>query len=137
MNYLKVYFDGASRGNPGQAGVGVVVMDDDNIIAKSYGYVGKKTNNQAEYLAVILALDLISDNPAVKTNKIRLIGDSQLVIKQLKGEYKVKNPKLKELYRQIKKKIESLGMEAEYEHVKREKNKLADALANRAVDENI
>jgi ribonuclease HI len=136
--YINVYFDGASRGNPGQAGVGVVITDDnEDIISEACSYIGKKTNNQAEYLAVILALDLIVDNPKINQNdKISLIGDSQLVIKQLLGEYKVKNQKLKALHSQILEKIDSIGAKVEFIHINREKNTLADQMANKAIDEN-
>jgi len=136
-NYIKVYFDGASRGNPGKAGAGVVIKNQNNVVlARVSSYLSKKTNNQAEYLAVLLALDFIADNPNINFKNIELIGDSQLVIKQLAGEYKIKNQILKKLYWQIRKKIISLGLNIEYKHISREKNKLADQMANKAIDNN-
>lgn len=136
-NRISVYFDGASRGNPGQAGAGAVVKDKDGeILGKVSSYLGKKTNNQAEYLAVMLALDFINDNPDIKSNDIILIGDSQLVIKQLIGEYKIKNEGLKDLYWQIREKVLTLGLNIDYKHIPREKNQLADEMANKAIDKN-
>lgn len=133
---LKVYFDGASRGNPGKAGAGIVVINDrDEIVGKICSYLGEKTNNQAEYLAVLLALDYLQAND-INDKTIELIGDSQLVIKQLRGEYKIKNEKLKDLYWQIREHIVNSGFNIKFSHVKREKNKLADEMANKALDDN-
>jgi ribonuclease HI len=133
---LKVYFDGASRGNPGKAGAGIVVINDrDEIVGKICSYLGEKTNNQAEYLAVLLALDYLQAND-INDKTIELIGDSQLVIKQLRGEYKIKDEKLKDLYWQIREYIVNGGFNIKFSHVKREKNKLADEMANKALDDN-
>jgi ribonuclease HI len=133
---LKVYFDGASRGNPGKAGAGIVVINDrDEIVGKICSYLGEKTNNQAEYLAVLLALDYLQAND-INDKTIELIGDSQLVIKQLRGEYKIKDEKLKDLYWQIREHIVNGGFNIKFSHVKREKNKLADEMANKALDDN-
>ena len=127
---IKIFTDGASRGNPGKAGAGFVIMDSsNNIIKKGNKFLGIKTNNEAEYIALILALESIN---LKNLNEIELYLDSELVVKQIKGEYKVKNARLKELY----KKVISLlsGHNYKITHIPRGKNSIADNLANEAID---
>jgi ribonuclease HI len=133
MDGYQVYFDGASRNNPGLAGAGVVVRKNGSIIKKAFRFLGEKTNNEAEYEAIILSLEVL-EKINIKPAEVRFIGDSQLVVKQLAGEYKIKNERLKKLYWQIREKILSLGISAQFEHIRREKNSAADKLANKAID---
>ncbi|MEM2910516.1 MAG: ribonuclease HI family protein [Nitrososphaerota archaeon] len=126
---VEVYVDGASRGNPGPAGIGVVLkFDSKRICLKKF--IGNKTNNEAEYLALLEGLKL-----AIKINakKVRIFSDSELIIKQLKGEFSVKEIRLSKLYSEVKG-LESL-LDVEYSYISRESNKLADELANEAIDE--
>ncbi len=127
-----VYIDGASRGNPGEAGYGVVFLDaEGGTLRELSGYLGEATNNVAEYEALIAALE-----EALKRDwrKIRIFADSELLVRQLSGAYRVKNPVLKELYS----KGLALCGSLEYwsvEHVGRDSNVRADQLANQAIDE--
>lgn len=125
--------DGASRDNPGNAAIGIVIKGEDKTtVLKEYGeFIGVHTNNQAEYMAVIKAMDFASEY----TNKmIYIFSDSELLIKQLNREYRVKNSELKKLFFEVKK-HEMIFEKVIYSHVKREHNKRADQLANKALDE--
>ena len=93
----KIYTDGASRGNPGPSGAGVYVTQDDIPIIKRGIYLGKKTNNQAEYLALALAIFFVKNSAAhrsIELPTLHLYADSELMVKQMKGIYRVKNPTL-------------------------------------------
>jgi len=133
---LKIYTDGGARGNPGPAGIGVVIFDlaSGEIIEEHSKYLGKTTNNQAEYQAAILALQRAVDLGA---QKVELIADSELLIKQARGEYKVKNPDLAKRFLELKNLETKLRGRVQYLHVKRSHNKKADALANKAMDKGI
>ncbi|MEJ2672803.1 MAG: ribonuclease HI family protein [Deltaproteobacteria bacterium] len=126
-----LYCDGASRGNPGQAGAGVVLVDACGDIRVQYGeYLGQTTNNVAEYQALILGLNMAL-NLGVK--KIQVFADSELLVRQLKGRYQVKAAHLRPLYEAATaalKEFESSGIS----HVPRAENYLADRQANRAID---
>ncbi len=127
-----VFIDGASRGNPGPASVGVVLLEEDGKLIREFGAkIGVTTNNVAEYSALLTALQealmLGIPNLEVRT-------DSELLAKQFSGEYKVKDPNLKVLFflaTHLKKGFKSLNVS----HVPREENKKADACANRALDD--
>lgn len=128
---LFLNIDGAARGNPGPAGYGIAVSNEDGeILHEAYGYLGEQTNNIAEYCALIAALELASYK---KWQDIRIRSDSQLMVRQLNGEYKVKNPRLKELFSTARRFIRTFNSFS-IEHVRRENNKEADSLANQAVD---
>lgn len=123
-------FDGASRGNPGPAGIGAVIFHNGQEIWASCQYIGTKTNNQSEYSALILGLKEALDRDI---RQIHVYGDSQLVINQINGIYKVKNPGLQELYQEVQ------GLKAQFDtiaftHIYREFNKRADHLSNMALD---
>jgi ribonuclease HI len=124
--------DGASRGNPGEAGFGVHVTDaDGGEVASLYGYLGRTTNNVAEYQALLHGLRWALDHGA---SRVEVFSDSELLVRQLAGRYRVKSGGLQPLHR------EAQGLLARFEsarltHVPRERNREADALANRAVDE--
>jgi ribonuclease HI len=125
------YFDGASRGNPGDAGAGACLIGDDgNVTWELAEYLGRKTNNEAEYTALIRLL------AELKFRGIRYVeirGDSKLVICQVKREWKINFPHLRELASRAWELMD--GMEVELKWIPREKNKLADALSNKAIDE--
>jgi len=131
---LRIYTDGGSRGNPGPAGCGAVVMDAETgeVLKELHEYIGETTNNQAEYRAVILGL---RESVDLRPTKIMVIADSELLVRQLTGEYKVKNQELAKRYMEIHNLTVRLGCPIHYRHVRREQNKAADALANKAMDE--
>jgi ribonuclease HI len=124
--------DGASRGNPGEAGFGVHVTDEDgDEVASLYGYLGKATNNVAEYQALIHGLRFALARGAAR---VEVSSDSELLVRQIEGRYRVKNPGLLPLFREAKALLARFER-ARVVHVARERNREADALANRAVDE--
>ncbi len=128
---LNIYVDGASRGNPGKAGIGVIVYDDRNkVIRRFKQYLGRTTNNVAEYMALIYALQegLISRNSSLTIHT-----DSELVIKQLEGKYRVKDELLKMLFKQVEHLKEGFE-EVKIKHIDGKENKEADRLANQAID---
>lgn len=139
MKKVIIYTDGASRGNPGEGGVGVVFCNEKGGILKKYSeYLGDKvTNNQAEYKAVIMALKkfkaLFGKELAKKTD-IEIRSDSELLVNQLNGKYKLNNPGIQDFF------IEIWNLKIDFNSVKfkkipREKNAEADKLANIAIDE--
>jgi len=128
---LTIYTDGASRGNPGPAGAGFIIYDGPRPLEGQAQYLGRLTNNQAEYNAVILALQRARQLGA---KKVKLKTDSELLAKQLKGVYRVKNKMLAGLYSRVKELIRDFDSFS-VEHVYREENQEADLLANRAIDE--
>jgi ribonuclease HI len=129
---LVIYTDGAARGNPGPAGIGVVIQNDKGeVIQEISGFLGQATNNVAEYTALTTALEKAV---ALNAQEVQLFTDSELIVKQIKGEYRVKNEGLKPLYQKAKGLIQQLGSFT-ITHVPREKNKEADRLANRGIDE--
>jgi ribonuclease HI len=128
---LIFYIDGASHGNPGPAGLGVVVCDSSgNIIDNIAEYIGENTNNIAEYNALIYALQ---EGLVRKAGSVTINTDSELLVKQLNGEYKVKDEKLKYLFRQAQRLLKGFR-HVQINHVQRDKNKGADKLATKAVD---
>ena len=128
---LTLQFDGGSRGNPGPAGIGVVVRAQDGTPLVTLGrFIGRATNNVAEYRALITAME---EAKKLGAKKILIKGDSELIIKQMKGEYRVKNEALRELSVEAGRLARELG-NVEYRHVKRAHNELADKLVNDALD---
>jgi len=129
---LNVSVDGGARGNPGKAGYGAhVTSESGDLVAEVYGFLGIATNNVAEYAALIAALEFALEAGA---HSLHVRSDSQLVVRQIQGRYKVKNAGLQPLFRRARRLIGSLNC-FHIEHVRREENKEADALANRAMDE--
>ena len=129
------YIDGGSRGNPGPAGYGVFITragaaPADPPLAELYGFLGVATNNTAEYAAL---LALLEHAGALRPESLTIRSDSELLIRQMKGEYRVKDPKLRILHAEAKRLLTSFGRIV-LEHVPRERNKDADALANKAMD---
>lgn len=128
---LLIYIDGAARGNPGPAGLGIVVYDENkNKVKEYYKYVGETTNNVAEYNALIYALQEVH---MLGSKDVVIHMDSELVYKQLKGEFRVKDKKMKSLFDQAIHLINGLG-EIELKHIDRSLNKEADKLANKAIN---
>lgn len=130
----KVYVDGASRGNPGPAGIGIIISNSEGkILHEHYEFIGTQyTNNQAEYIALIKALDLCSS--IFPKGILHVFSDSELLIKQLTGLYKVRSSNLKKLFREVKRR-EKLFTRVHYHRIDRELNAKADRLANKAIDE--
>ena len=133
---INVYTDGGSRGNPGHSGYGLVVYDDNQkILFQESKYLGVKTNNEAEYAGLIGALIWINNNQnSLKISKINFNSDSQLMIRQLTGLYKVKAPNLIPIFLKAKDLINSISSPITFKDVRRDFNKLADQLANEAMD---
>ena len=124
--------DGGSRGNPGPAAYGVVMRDGrEEVVARLKKYIGQNTNNVAEYFGLIAALDYAQ---AHGIRALRVESDSELLVKQMRGQYKVKSEELKPLFERAKKMSQTLEM-FRIEHVYREQNREADALVNQALDE--
>jgi probable phosphoglycerate mutase len=123
--------DGGSRGNPGPAGYGVRIEDDNGEVVELKQALGIATNNVAEYSGLIAALTWAAQN-GIDTLHIR--SDSELLVKQMRGEYRVKSPGLQPLYDEARSLARQIGR-VKFEHVRRELNKDADRLANDAMDE--
>ncbi len=132
LRRLKVYCDGASRGNPGLAGAGSVLVDEKGHVVDRVGkFLGRATNNFAEYQGLLLGLRRARQLGA---GEVEIVADSELLVRQLKGVYKVRNPTLRELH------DEANTLLAEFDrwtvrHVYREQNTEADEMSNRAIDE--
>lgn len=125
------FTDGGSRGNPGPSGYGVVIQaEDGSILAELSEFLGMRTNNVAEYSGMVAALDYAL---AHGLGRLRIISDSELMVKQMKGQYRVQSPELRPLYEEAKRRAARLEA-FQIEHVLRGKNKKADELANRAMD---
>jgi ribonuclease HI len=131
-HHLVAFTDGGSRGNPGPAGYGVVIQDESKRkIATLSDYLGHQTNNFAEYQGLIAALEYAINNGH---KALKIISDSELLVQQIKGIYKVKNPTLQDLHGRAKELISKLDWFS-IEHVLRGRNQQADRLANAAMDE--
>ena len=128
---LHIHIDGGSRGNPGDAGFGVYVEDGrGTVLAELYGYLGRATNNVAEYQALLHALRYALERRATA---VRVFSDSELVVKQMNGQYKVKHPDMQTLHREARALLARIP-DARIAHVRREQNREADRLANEALD---
>ncbi len=127
-----VHIDGASRNNPGKAGAGIFMKKDGETVCKEGFFLGIKTNNQAEYYALLLALFLIQKY-AKTDDRIRIASDSELLVKQMASTYKIKNPGLKPLFSLAQSMLKQYPT-IQIMHVMREDNVDADALANKGID---
>ncbi|MGH2487902.1 MAG: ribonuclease HI family protein [Ktedonobacterales bacterium] len=124
--------DGASRGNPGPAAAGVVIEDANGmLLARGKKYLGRLTNNQAEYQALILGLKAVA---ARSPASVAVYMDSELIVKQMNGQYRVKDAALRSLFDEARSLVSALSA-VSFTHVRRGFNTLADALANEALDE--
>jgi ribonuclease HI len=129
---IVAYIDGGARGNPGPAGYGVRIEDEmGELITEFSGFLGSATNNVAEYNGLLAALRYAREHGH---RKVRIKSDSELLVKQMRGEYRVKNAGLQPLFQQARTLAEDFDRVV-YEHVRREQNKDADRLANVAMDE--
>ena len=132
--HITFYIDGASRGNPGKASIGVVMMNSHGqIIDELKRYIGETTNNMAEYQALIEAL---AEGKRVGSTKVQVFSDSELMVRQLNGVYKVRDAKLLDLYKEAKLLISGFE-DFKIDHITRDKNSRADALANEALDNHL
>ncbi len=125
-----LFTDGGSRGNPGPAGAGYVLYQDKDIKHKGSKYLGKKTNNEAEYSALVLGLEKAIE---LGFKDLEVNMDSELIVKQMRGEYKVKNKNLIALFANVialTNKFDNIS----FKHIRREKNELADELVNEVLD---
>ena len=128
---LTVNVDGGSRGNPGPAAIAAVVRDVDGGVLQEKGEtIGRATNNVAEYRALLLGIELAA---ALGASELELVGDSELIVRQVKGEYKVKDRALRELHAQAKRALKPFERWS-IRHVRREQNTDADRLVNEALD---
>ena len=128
---ITAYCDGGSRGNPGPAGFGVYIEDaQGKTLAHLSEFVGRKTNNFAEYSGLLAALNFALEQGYPR---LKVVSDSELMVKQIKGQYRVHSPELRPLYEEAKRRIARLER-FEIQHVLREKNRHADGLANEAMD---
>jgi ribonuclease HI len=129
--WITAHCDGGARGNPGPAGFGAEITTPDGIvIAQLSEYLGHRTNNYAEYSGLLASLQFALDH---NFPRLRVISDSELMVKQIQGKYKVNSPDLKPLWQEAKNRIARLEA-FEISHALRHKNKAADALANQAMD---
>jgi probable phosphoglycerate mutase len=130
-NWVNAHCDGGARGNPGPAGFGAVLADDaGNTLAELSEYLGHKTNNFAEYSGLLACLQWALENGH---KNLRVTSDSELMVKQIQGKYKVNSPDLRPLWEEARRRIARLDR-FEITHALRHKNKAADALANQAMD---
>jgi ribonuclease HI len=129
---LTINIDGASRGNPGPSGIGVVIIKNKLIIAEYNEFIGEKTNNQAEYAALKKALQIAS----IFDSEIIVLSDSKLVVNQRRNRYRVRNKQIKILFREISN-LEKQFRAVIYRYIPRAKNRHADFLANLAIDEHL
>ena len=132
---LMIYTDGGARGNPGPAAIGVVVTDEGGTMLATYAKpIGLSTNNMAEYSAVVEALTMLKEPVFQKVEKITFVLDSTLVVNQLNGLFKIKNPDLRQKLLMIRNLENTRTTPIIYTHVLRQKNHIADGLVNQALD---
>jgi len=130
LNRVTICTDGASRGNPGQAAIGATIKDEQGrLVARISQRIGWTTNNQAEYKAIIAALQ---EAIRLGARQVELNADSELVVRQIKGKYRVKNAALKPLYQQVKQ-LQDCLESFTINHIPRQQNREADQLANLAL----
>ena len=128
---VRVNVDGGSRGNPGPAAIAAVVQDGNGeVVEERSEAIGTATNNVAEYRALLLGIERAA---ALGARRLELIGDSELIVRQVNGEYKVKDESLRELHRQVRKALEGFD-EWSIRHVRRDDNAEADRLVNEELD---
>ena len=131
---VRAFTDGASRGNPGHSGIGYIVYaDNGTTILSGHAYIGSSTNNIAEYTALIKCLRALVALPK-QPNSVAVHADSELMVRQLNGVYRVKDEGLKNLYREVKAILSTAPFTVSFTHVPRSQNKEADLLANEAID---
>ncbi|HEX8751881.1 MAG TPA: ribonuclease HI family protein [Solirubrobacterales bacterium] len=131
MSRITVNVDGGARGNPGPAAIGVVVRDAAGEVIEEHGErIGRATNNVAEYRALLRGIELAAAHGATE---LELVGDSELVVRQVEGRYKVKDPTMQELHAEVKRSLAPFGVWS-IRHVRRAENAEADRLVNQVLD---
>jgi ribonuclease HI len=130
MSRVTVNVDGGARGNPGPAAIGVVLRADGEVLEEVGETIGEATNNVAEYRALLRGIELAAARGA---SELELIGDSELVVRQVEGRYKVKNAGMKELHEEVKRALREFDSWS-IRHVRRSENADADRLVNQALD---
>ena len=131
---LYLYSDGASRGNPGEAGAGIAIFDEQgNELVATGEYLGQCTNNEAEYRALLFGIAKCEE---LGRGRIKSHLDSELIVKQIRGQYRVKHPNLIPLFMETMKRLSGFASYS-ITHVRREKNRRADEMANRAIDDHL
>lgn len=130
----KLYTDGAARNNPGPAGIGFCLLKNDEVVCEQGFFVGSKTNNQSEYLALVAGI-FFAQEFLDKKDSIAVYADSQLLVRQMNGEYRVKDAQLKKMKALVLQLLD--GFSSSFCHVYRHDNKRADDLANRGIDKHI
>jgi len=131
MSRITVNVDGGARGNPGPAGIGIVVRDGSGEVLEEVGEkIGEATNNVAEYRALLRGIELAAAHGA---SDLELVGDSELVVRQVEGRYKVKNAGMKQLHEEVRRALREFDSWS-IRHVRRESNADADRLVNAALD---
>lgn len=129
---IHAFIDGATRNNPGDSGIGVILKDEQGkTVKKVFGYIGTATNNIAEYSALVACLKLVN---SMQCRKLLVHSDSELMVKQVNGEYRVKDAALKLHFQKVHQLLQNAPFEFEIRHVIREENKEADKLANLGID---
>ena len=129
---LEAFIDGASRGNPGESGLGVVLKSEDGTVLRTHArYLGRTTNNVAEYSALLELLDLVRDYPCTR---VVAHSDSELIVRQVNGVYKVRDPELQRLHARVIAQLRSVPYRFELRHVPRTMNVEADRLANEGIE---
>jgi len=133
---LNAFTDGASRNNPGEAGIGIVIKNEQGkILLEKKQYLGVATNNVAEYTALIRCIEAVIESKTFSCSTFIAHTDSELMARQLKGEYKVKDPELKKLFQKVQLLLASANFSFTIKHIPRSQNKEADRLANIAINE--
>ncbi len=136
-NHIQIYTDGGSRGNPGPSAAGFVVLKNNEVLYKGSKFLGLGTNNNAEYNAVLLALEWLYENiNNFQISEVQFFLDSELVVNQLTGKYKIKNENIKSLITAINVIRAKLDLGFSFTAVRRDKNKLADQMVNECLDLN-
>ncbi len=132
MTELTLFVDGASKGNPGHSGIGVRVESNGELLKEYCAYIGQTTNNTAEYRALLKGLEIASEFQA---DRVSVISDSELVVRQMNGQYRVKNASLLPLYQDAQNRTKHFDA-FQIQHVPRSENKHADRLANQGIAQN-
>lgn len=129
---IYAYTDGASRGNPGESGIGIIMKNErGKVIHSSGGYIGTATNNTAEYVALIECLKKAKET---KCKKLVVHSDSELLVRQLQGRYRVRDTGLKKYFQRVHRMLKNAPFEFEIRYVSRDENREADMLANVGID---
>ena len=129
---LHAFTDGASRGNPGESGIGLILKDEQgNVLLSESGFIGITTNNVAEYTALLTLLQRMKD---IACTRLIVHSDSELMVRQLNGTYRVRDQGLKGYYREVMQLLASAPFQCEVKHIPRSSNKDADRLANVGID---